>query len=105
MNASFCSKDRATGGDCVHQQFIEQCDLMLLLGGAGVTLNVAVSRGVGVKLWALQNHDNHDRHWMSGRRKRQSDQTYTQGLSGYVNDPWQLFNAGNGSEPSTTSSI
>jgi len=28
--------DRATGGDCVHQQFIEQCDLMLLLGGAGV---------------------------------------------------------------------
>ena len=101
--ASFCSKDRATGGDCVHQQFIEQCDLMLLLGGAGVTLNVA-----GVVVWG----------WNFGPSKTMIDIGWVEdekdslikhvprdcrGMSTIHGK--ELFNAGNGSEPSTTSSI
>ena len=80
-------KDRSTGGDCVHQQFIEQCDLMLLLGGApGSRLNVAPfytwpfhAPWCGGEIFGpFQNHDRYDRHWMSGwQKQKQSDQTCT----------------------------
>ena len=91
--ALFCSKDMSTGGDCVHQHFIEQCDSMLLLGGAGVVLNMAGV--VGVKVRTRQNHD---KHGLAEEKDNLSLSGYSKSAMSTIHGK-EPFNAGNGLDP------